>query len=78
MRHPKTGKLLAAGTTRAEERRIAEGAMLGRGIDKTLPGKPTRRCSACGKMFQQTVRRRRLCGDCFRRASGDPESYSVS
>lgn len=74
---PRTGKLLDAGTTRAQENAIAKRDMMGWSIDRALPGRPSRRCGACGAKFQQTVQRRRLCGDCYRRASGDPDTYSI-
>ena len=38
--------------------------------DPPLLGRPERKCSACGQMFQPTIRRRLLCGPCFHHGDG--------
>ena len=35
------------------------------GVDRTLEGAAKRSCSACGKRFQPTLRRRMLCEPCY-------------
>ena len=40
--------------------------------DPPLLGRPKRKCSACGRMFQPTIRRRMLCSVCYSGGDGGP------
>ncbi len=67
------GKLMAAG----ERPRLAPAVPLGEppasSLDRPLHDVGPRPCSCCGRIFQPTIKRRRLCADCFQRAcEGDP------
>ena len=66
------GRQLAAG-----ERPRMMGDLLGEppasSVDRPLHDVGPRRCSCCGQKFQPTIKRRRLCADCFTRAcEGNP------
>ena len=46
-------------------------------MDPPLKGAPKRPCSACGNRFQPTMRRRRLCGWCYRTGEGRGEQIRL-
>ena len=50
---------------------------LGHLLDRKDLARPRRPCSCCGVAFQPTVRRRMLCGSCYRQASPLAENATV-
>ena len=50
---------------------------LGRLVDRPDLARAPRACSCCGVAFQPTMRRRMLCGSCFRGASLMAENMTV-
>ena len=72
-----SGRQLAAG----ERPRTQHGELIADPLppagDRKLTDVGPRPCSSCRRKFQPTIKRRRLCFDCFRRASrhGDAGVY---
>ena len=57
-------KVQPAGEHRYQVESISDEPVVAHLIDHKL-GTPERPCSCCGKPFEQTQRRRRLCRPCF-------------
>ena len=56
-------------TPEAQRERLRRDGLsnLGNLVDQKDLTRPPRACSCCGVAFQPTVRRRMLCGSCYRR-----------
>ena len=63
---PDVADPLGVTTAELETVRVARGSGGRLSQDQALPDTPKRPCNRCGKPFQPTIRRRRLCSPCFR------------
>ena len=67
----------ACGHARARERVMITMNSLGRLVDQKDFARLPRACSCCGAAFQPTMRRRMLCGSCYRQGSSIVENATV-
>lgn len=66
------GRQLAAGEVETGLKHVpGDSASVGAARDQADPTRPVRPCAKCGRRFQPTVKRKMLCGGCFKHAGSD-------